>query len=656
MSSFLVLLALAMPSHGATVTELDAELYWAGGTRERLRQSISGVPVERGRLVVARDPWGQRVATYGRELPPELELDTTPTVSPEQAREQGQAVAHHFGRGTLWPARSEQVAWVDEVGQPHLAWAVDASTSRPIGTWRVLVDAHSGQVLHTRPTTFSADASLYPVNPWHSDLQTVELRGLDASGTLAGEYAAAWTCTDAEIDDSIFGTTACHAIGRQAQPDSNGDYFFAPDPAGDPDPLAEVQVYHHTDRVHRWMDERFGLRMELPMRAIVNFEMRNAFYSDFDGDGEGDISFGHDPESGVDFAYDGDVVYHEFGHAVVDEISLLGTLSADEYGMDWAGGSLNEGSADVFAMLLTGDPLMGEYAGRSGGGTDPIRDLDADRRCPDDLYGEVHADGEIWGALFWNLIEHPDVGSEVAGDLLFGAVSTWVPDTDWPAAGVSLLDTAAELLATGAIDTTTHDAIVAEVDAFNLVDCGRVIELDNGDVIERFMTNGGLSADFERIPLGVQFVTHVPVGVDVLEITVSVPEGTPMGWSAFARRGEPVGHEIASLPSLGLAGSFPSVYDAAIDGQETGKLVLSVGPEGDVRNGEHVYFSIASRTTELVPFDFRFSRVSIGVQSMELPRERGGACGCSGTPVAGWWLWMPLLLLVRRSPVEVQPG
>ena len=31
--------------------------------------------------------------------------------------------------------------------------------------------------------------------------------------------------------------------------------------------------------------------------------------------------------------------------------------------------------------------------------------MEEDRRCPDDLHGEVHADGEIIGALFWNLID-----------------------------------------------------------------------------------------------------------------------------------------------------------------------------------------------------------------------------------------------------------
>ena len=37
----------------------------------------------------------------------------------------------------------------------------------------------------------------------------------------------------------------------------------------------------------------------------------------------------------------------------------------------------------------------GEYAGTAGGRDGPIRDLEPDRRCPDDLMGEVHANGRV---------------------------------------------------------------------------------------------------------------------------------------------------------------------------------------------------------------------------------------------------------------------
>ena len=55
------------------------------------------------------------------------------------------------------------------------------------------------------------------------------------------------------------------------------------------------------------------------------------------------------------------------GHAVVASTAELGAVGLDEFGLDAAPGSLNEGYADYFAEAHAGDPLMGEYAGRGFG-------------------------------------------------------------------------------------------------------------------------------------------------------------------------------------------------------------------------------------------------------------------------------------------------
>ncbi len=646
----LLLCLISYSSHAETGVRDMTQVHWAAGTRVRLQQTVSGLPVELGDVVVARDPWGVRVATYGRWLP-ELTVDTEPAVPSAQAEISARRVAQALGRGSLWQPKSELVVWIDAEDRPLLAWAVDVSAASPPQTFRVVVDAGSGEVLHSRPTSFSAEANVFVGNPETSSLERVELAGLVSDEQLHGEYATAWSCVDWTVDDSLFGATECHELGQQATPDVDGDYLYDFAPDSDPDPLAEVLVYFHTDRVSRWFFDRYGFALDRPIDTIVNFEMRNAFYGDFDGDGVADLSFGHDPQTGIDFGYDADVVYHEFGHAVVTETSLLGTLSADEYGMDWAGGSLNEGSADGFALVLTGDPLMGEYAG-SGSDDGHIRDLSADRRCPDDLRGEVHADGEIWGALMWNLIEHPDVGEDVTADLLFGAVGTWVPNQDWPKAGVSLLDTAGEMLAVGAIDGVSHDAIVAEVDAFNLVDCGRVVGLEPGQSRDLFMVNAGFAGDFERMPLGVQFKTTIPEGVDWIRFEVSLPDDAEMGWGAYGRLDTHVGHEVASLPVLGLAGAYPVDFDWSVEGEGTGALELSVGEQGDVIAGDEVYFSASSRTTVLTPFDFTIERVQVAVSTGTDPEpERSGSCSCqTGASGPGLWgLTLMALLWRRRS-------
>lgn len=106
-----------------------------------------------------------------------------------------------------------------------------------------------------------------------------------------------------------------------------------------------------------------------------------------------------------DFAYDGDIVFHEFTHAVVHSyVPELGSLWHDEQGANAESGALNEGWSDYFAASFTGDSATGEYGGAAiTGGELGLRDADNDKRCPEDLSGEVHDDSEPWSGALWDL-------------------------------------------------------------------------------------------------------------------------------------------------------------------------------------------------------------------------------------------------------------
>jgi Zn-dependent metalloprotease len=63
----------------------------------------------------------------------------------------------------------------------------------------------------------------------------------------------------------------------------------------------------------------------------------------------------------IDFGYDGDVVYHEFGHYVVNQtVNFVGSPHVDKYGLTVAPGAMNEGMADTYSSFITGDPYVGE--------------------------------------------------------------------------------------------------------------------------------------------------------------------------------------------------------------------------------------------------------------------------------------------------------
>ncbi len=100
-----------------------------------------------------------------------------------------------------------------------------------------------------------------------------------------------------------------------------------------------------------------------------------------------------------DSAFDPDILIHEVGHGV--SWRLTGDMD-NRYPLT---GACGEGYADALAVLMTGDPVIGEYA---AGDPDGIRRERYDAYTGS--YGDigdngfaVHDDGEIIGAAFWRL-------------------------------------------------------------------------------------------------------------------------------------------------------------------------------------------------------------------------------------------------------------
>lgn len=108
-----------------------------------------------------------------------------------------------------------------------------------------------------------------------------------------------------------------------------------------------------------------------------------------------------------DFAYDGDVVFHEFMHAVTT--SLVGKLNAmglNSWGIHSEPGSLNEGWSDYFAAAFTNRSTIGGYAAiKDGFGEASLRNIKNNFRCPENIIGEIHNDGQVWAGALWEIRE-----------------------------------------------------------------------------------------------------------------------------------------------------------------------------------------------------------------------------------------------------------
>jgi extracellular elastinolytic metalloproteinase len=99
----------------------------------------------------------------------------------------------------------------------------------------------------------------------------------------------------------------------------------------------------------------------------------------------------------LDGSLDSDIVYHEYGHGLTWR--MIGGMSGP------LAGAIGEGAADGLALLFNGDDKMGEYASGAPNGIrrDPYAGYP---RTYGDVTGlQVHADGEIYAAVIWRLIE-----------------------------------------------------------------------------------------------------------------------------------------------------------------------------------------------------------------------------------------------------------
>jgi MYXO-CTERM domain-containing protein len=373
----------------------------------------------------------------------------------------------------------------------------------------------------------------------------VELPAQSVPGTLTSSAFTVRSCM-------VSAGGACTPVPR-AVPDADGNFLLAPDPESFEDGFTEVMAFYHAslaadrlerDHGFRWRCSAEGPARDDSMQIFTNFTdspgraYANAAYVAGSRAECGYLLFG---QSGMqDFASDADVVYHELGHAVTDQLSAIVGFAVDSLGMHYDPLAVNEGTSDYWAATIQGDPRVGEsLAGLDGiGRSAALRDLDGALRCPNDLFGEGHFDGRIWAGAFWDL--RTELGAEKVDALLFATIASIGTAPSLRAAGESAAATADSLVTMGTL-TAADGARVREVlGERGLLDCRRVTPLDDGEERGAFsgiaLLTGGIGNDVAPI----HYSLTLPA--DATSATIEVTPGTLLGqYAVLARSGSPVG-------------------------------------------------------------------------------------------------------------------
>ncbi len=317
------------------------------------------------------------------------------TISDAEARAAARAVVRD---GEIEDIALAHVAIPHGDDTVHPGFRATVSTRHPTHAWDVLVDGDGVATLgRDRDWRATGTGYVYDPNPL---AQTGDFANMhDNSGATSPALdAARIQVTLADLDGSgvLRGTWVdAHpksVVARATSPTATFLYDRASLQ------FDETMVYYHLDRVQTQLQALgFTDANARVQTAIVDGETAdNSMYSESDKA----IHYG---TGGVDDAQDADVIVHEYGHAVQDNI-VPGWGGGDE-------GAMGEGFGDLLAastepidpvahpMVVTRKCLATWDATEYDTSTPPcLRRVDGTKHYPEATMGEVHADGEIFSA------------------------------------------------------------------------------------------------------------------------------------------------------------------------------------------------------------------------------------------------------------------
>ncbi|MEO8147196.1 MAG: T9SS type A sorting domain-containing protein [Bacteroidia bacterium] len=349
-----------------------------------------------------------RVMQFGLDVYDDINISTTPALNSIAASN----------------AASNGVAGITKVSTPvlkvlpvpsfhkniyHLVYEIVVSNKNNENVpaeYYTLVDANTGDILYRQNNVnhiaVNVTGTVYPTQPYNPTAAE-PFRNLKVLCSGSNYYTDSTGYAD--LTGALSNAATLYLEGKWAKVQTAGvtPSFSATLAAGTNNMsfdthanIKEMSAYQSVQEIH---DYYKTIGTVLSLNSIMDFALTtnidvsgscNAFYN---GSSINffDLGGGCNPSSEV-----GDVLYHEYGHGINGHVY-------NHFGGNFGNGALNEGYADTWANGLTEDPVLGIgfYSGDPNG---YIRRYDINKKIyPQDLVGEVHADGEIIAGAWWDV-------------------------------------------------------------------------------------------------------------------------------------------------------------------------------------------------------------------------------------------------------------
>jgi len=629
----------------------DQTLALGTGKIVKFSHNYKSIPVLNGQTSVFFNVDGQINKVFNTSIAIK-DLDTTPTISSREAIVEAWAKIYGTSTDDLTERELSSrftALYIINIGNvAHLAYAVGMPFPLITEKRLAFIDAHSGNLLRSYNLVKNANTvNVYEYNPGsNQDAETVERELLSITPDqkyCESDLVETFNCPDeggtVTINFGINVTVPMCSEKHIAELDNEGNMNYEPvlkgwgDASSHADPFSEVHLFYHVQQIYdrfqnialhiNSSEPPFVTLDQVPFHSVANFSIPdiskifsgasdvglipfdNAFFVPAYGlipgeyPEEDSIIFGQGSER--DFAYDADVIYHEFTHAVIGSTINLGSIILDQYGLTADPGAMNEGYADYFSATYVGDPQMAEFVGgafESTGG-DSLRNLENTKKCPDDVIGEVHSDSEWWSASLWKIREQYKVSDEDHDDVdaaIFEALLQLPQEASYTLAANTTANVLGEWF--GADAKTFATQTFTEK---GLINCNRAVPIESGFKQSSAQLYGKDSINLKPfVPGLMQYHASLEQPIKSIVVTFRSYSGGMMGGGAtnmdvdmLVKKGDAI---VFNYTAAGLSSdedfSVPFIKTATDSQTESYEAIITPEEAGELEAGEWYFIMV----------------------------------------------------------------
>lgn len=379
----------------------------------RMTQSVRGITVSEASVNCLFDTRGNLLALQAQGVADAARLDVVPLIDAATART---AAVHAFVRDEERVATQVGAARLEiaRAGGGALAWRIEVRAEMedtvPSGR-EYWVDARDGSILTSQRTVHEFDVrghvramvtpGLAPDTGSNPEVPVAmrHMRVTSSAGTVMtdsqGDFVFPGVNSSLAVTVSFMGTfnnvqnVAGSEYSLTQTIPANQDNTLTMNPSSSTQVTAQGNAFHHVNLLRDFVRSINPLDSKADFLMSANVNLSQTCNAYFDGNSTNYFLSGG---GCANTAYS-TIVGHECGH-------WLNVKYGTGNGMDGMG----EGNADVWAMFLYDDPIVG--LGFCGSGCSIRSGLNTRPFCGDNTplcYGEVHADGEPWMGAAWKI-------------------------------------------------------------------------------------------------------------------------------------------------------------------------------------------------------------------------------------------------------------